>query len=221
MTDDTYRTLTEPACGEIRELGSKFLGFAFPLHRFSDWQLHLEEVKAIHPKATHHCYAYVFGREEIRERANDDGEPSGSAGKPILGQLISFGLSNVLVIVVRYFGGKKLGVPGLIQAYRECTKATLNSASFKVDHFMDSYSLEVPYDFVPGTMQFLKGLDARITGTAYHHAGQTIDFLVRAKERPQLERSLHIDVGGIYPDEWEAGKRSDSLQLILQVPPYD
>lgn len=213
MTDDSYLTLASPATAETRELGSKFLGYAFPLAHFQEWQQRLLEIKEMHPKATHHCYAYTFGGLELRERTSDDGEPTGSAGKPILGQIVSFGLSNVIVIVVRYFGGKKLGIPGLIQSYRECTKATLSAATIKMDHFMDTYILEVSYCMVPGAMQYLKNLKVKITGSTYTTAGQIIEFQARVRERSHLERSIHTEVGGLYPDEWDAGQRVATINL--------
>ena len=97
--------------------GSKFIAYAFPIETPADFKKHLEEIKKEHPKATHHCFAYRLGQNKDQFRANDDGEPSGTAGRPILGQIDSLGLTNVLIIVVRYFGGTLLGVPGLIHAY--------------------------------------------------------------------------------------------------------
>lgn len=212
MISVKYRTITEPALAETKEAGSKFLGYAFPLQHFMDWKSHLDEVKDLHPKATHHCFAYTYGRDH-RERANDDGEPSGTAGRPILGQINSLGLNNVLVIVVRYFGGKKLGVPGLIAAYRACAGSTLEGATFKEAWFMDSFSLSIPYHWAPGCMQLLKGLEAQITGQFFEDQGQKIHFQVRCVESESLEMRLHTLVGGIYPDEWRAGKRAPEIHL--------
>ncbi|MDV7392848.1 YigZ family protein, partial [Arthrospira platensis SPKY1] len=115
---DTYRTLSGPSTGEFRDRGSKFLAYAFPVYTDEEIGLHLEEVRKLHPKARHHCYAYRLGLDGNHFRANDDGEPSGTAGRPILGQIDSFGLCNVLLVVTRYFGGTLLGTSGLINAYK-------------------------------------------------------------------------------------------------------
>ena len=116
--EDTYTTLTDRSEGQYRARGSKFIAYAVGFDHENQLSEHLAAVKADHPKARHWCYAYRLGLSGDRWRANDDGEPSGSAGRPILGQIDGAGLTNVLIIVVRYFGGTKLGVPGLIEAYR-------------------------------------------------------------------------------------------------------
>src|SRR5690606_2431913 len=111
---------------EFKDRGSKFLAYAFPINDEQELKGKLKELKALHPKAGHHCYAYRLGLDGNQYRANDDGEPSGSAGKPILGQIDSAGVTNVLVVVVRYFGGTLLGVPGLINAYKTATAEALS-----------------------------------------------------------------------------------------------
>lgn len=109
----------------MKEKGSKFLGFAFPVNNEEELKAALNEVRLEHPKATHHCYAFRIGLQGENYRANDDGEPSGSAGLPIYNQLLANELTNILVIVVRYYGGTKLGVSGLVKAYKESAKLTL------------------------------------------------------------------------------------------------
>jgi uncharacterized YigZ family protein len=123
-----YKTLAQATTGDFRDRGSKFLSYAFPIGTVQDGKTHLQALKKEHPKAVHHCYAYRIGTAGTEYRANDDGEPSGSAGRPILGQIDSSGLINVLVVVVRYFGGTLLGVPGLINAYKTATAAALDGA---------------------------------------------------------------------------------------------
>jgi uncharacterized YigZ family protein len=125
---DHYLTIGSESLGEYKDKGSKFIAYAFPMHHEDDLQIHLAILHDLHPKARHFCYAYRLGVTGERHRANDDGEPSGSAGKPILGQIMSAGLTHVLVVVIRYFGGTKLGVPGLITAYKESTHAALSTA---------------------------------------------------------------------------------------------
>ncbi|MGX5819713.1 IMPACT family protein [Chitinophaga lutea] len=115
---EVYYTIEKRAVAEFKDRGSKFLGYAFPVKSTDDVKACLQEVKKEHPKATHHCYAYRLGTDGLQFRAVDDGEPAGSAGKPILGQIDSKQLTDILVVVVRYFGGTLLGVPGLINAYK-------------------------------------------------------------------------------------------------------
>lgn len=127
---DTYKTI-ETASEEIlfKEKNSKFFGYAFPVTTIDEIKFHLEKLKKEHFGAVHFCYAYQIGTEKNEFRANDDGEPSNSAGMPIYGQIQSFGLTNILVVVVRYFGGTKLGVGGLISAYKTSAQLALENAS--------------------------------------------------------------------------------------------
>ena len=115
-----------------KDKASKFIGFVYPVQDEHEIKLKLEDLRKRHPKATHHCYAYRLGLDKNNFRCNDDGEPNGTAGKPILGQLDSFAITNCLLIVVRYFGGTKLGVSGLIDAYKACAKATRILAYYKL-----------------------------------------------------------------------------------------
>ena len=112
----------------LKEKGSKFIGFAFPINNEKELKTALEGLKIEHPKATHHCYAFRIGINGENYRANDDGEPSGSAGLPIYNQLLAHNLTNILVVIIRYYGGTKLGVSGLVKAYKESTKMTLEEA---------------------------------------------------------------------------------------------
>lgn len=125
MEEDSYRTISAPAEAGTRERGSRFLAYAWPVENEGQVRELLESLRKKYYDATHHCYAWRIGGHE---RANDDGEPAGTAGRPILGQILSRGLSNVLVVVVRYFGGTKLGVPGLIAAYKEAARDVLAAA---------------------------------------------------------------------------------------------
>lgn len=122
-----YKTLDKPHTAEFKDKGSKFLAFAYPVFSQVDIKERLQQLKKEHPKANHHCYAWRLGTDGLQYRANDDGEPSGSAGRPILGQIDSVGLTNVLIVVVRYFGGTLLGVPGLINAYKTSAADALNA----------------------------------------------------------------------------------------------
>ena len=126
MIKDTYNTIESEFVGEIyKEKGSKFIGYAYPVKTEEEIADFISQLKAEHHKARHWCYAWRLGMENFRFRANDDGEPSNSAGQPIYGQLLSFDVTNILIIVVRYYGGTKLGVGGLINAYRTAANNAL------------------------------------------------------------------------------------------------
>ncbi|PSJ80345.1 IMPACT family protein [Neisseria iguanae] len=125
MTRTTYSTIAAHTQAEIKDKGSRFIAYAYPIHSVDQVKPYVDALREEHHKARHWCYAYRLGMDGLQFRANDDGEPSGSAGRPILGQIDSAGLTNILVVVVRYFGGTLLGVPGLIHAYKTATAETL------------------------------------------------------------------------------------------------
>jgi uncharacterized YigZ family protein len=129
IMEDAYRTIAQPAEGLYKEKGSKFIALAYPVYSEDDVKDTLIELRKQYYDARHHCYAYSLGADKSRYRANDDGEPNHSAGDPILGQIRSANLTNILVVVIRYFGGTKLGVSGLINAYKTATAAALASAT--------------------------------------------------------------------------------------------
>ena len=145
---DTYQTIAAPSVGEYKEKGSKFIAYTFAVHSEAEVKAQLEGLKKEHSKARHHCYAYRLGLDGKLFRANDDGEPSGTAGRPILGQIDSFGLSNVLAVVVRYFGGTKLGTAGLKRAYKESTKAAFQQAVIVEKIVEDQFSITFDYAFM-------------------------------------------------------------------------
>lgn len=124
----TIKTIRFPTTGEFKSFQSKFIGYLYPTKTLSEYKEYLSLLKKEHPKATHICYAYRIGFEQEEIRANDDGEPSGSAGKPILNQLYSAQIQNVSLFVVRYYGGTKLGIPGLIEAYKEAAVSCIQQA---------------------------------------------------------------------------------------------
>jgi uncharacterized YigZ family protein len=158
----TYKTIAGPGVAEFKDRGSKFIGYAYPVNGPDDIKRCLQELKKEHPKAVHHCYAYRLGTDGTQFRANDDGEPSGSAGRPILGQIDSAGLTNVLVVIVRYFGGTLLGVPGLINAYKTATAACWESTSFVEKDILHPVTLEYDYSIMNEVMQVLKQNNATI-----------------------------------------------------------
>lgn len=153
-TSHTYQSIETATLGEYVVKGSKFLGFAFPVQSIEEVKHHLDAVRLLHPKAVHHCYAYKLSNSQFR--ANDDGEPSGTAGRPILGQLDSKDITNVLVIVVRYFGGVLLGTTGLISAYKKATQEALLQAKIIECEFAQSYQLRFSYAQMEHVMNYLK-----------------------------------------------------------------
>lgn len=157
-----YTTIANAATGDFRDRGSKFFSFAFPVRQAQEVKDCLSVLKKEHPKAVHHCYAYRLGADKNNFRTVDDGEPSGSAGKPILNVIDSEGLTNVLVVVVRYFGGTLLGVPGLIHAYKTATQLALQEAA-RTDHWIEQdYEISFDYPVMSEVLRLLKNAEATI-----------------------------------------------------------
>jgi uncharacterized YigZ family protein len=160
---DTYKTIKKPAKGELfKDKNSKFYGYAFPVTNEDQVKTHIENLKKEHYQARHWCYAYQLGTETIQYRANDDGEPSNSAGMPIYGQIQSFDLTNILIVVIRYYGGVKLGVGGLINAYRTGAQLALESAQIIEKTINDSFQLSFEYKNMSKVMRILKENDIDI-----------------------------------------------------------
>lgn len=157
-----YNTIANTPNSEFKDRGSKFLGYAYTVENTDEVKEHLKALKKEHPKAVHHCYAYRIGTEGNLYRANDDGEPSGSAGRPILGQIDSAELTNVLVVVVRYFGGSLLGVPGLINAYKTATTDALSQAEVVEKWIEVKVEIIFNYPEMGDVMHILKQADATI-----------------------------------------------------------
>jgi uncharacterized YigZ family protein len=162
MKSDSYFSISKGSEGLYKAKGSKFLAYAFPVRNETDIENSLREVRSAHHAARHHCYAYRLGLSGEPYRANDDGEPSGSAGIPIYGQLLSLELSDVLVVVVRYFGGTKLGVGGLIQAYKTAAREALHAAERKEVIIFDHMELEFPYTSIKTVMQMVDKWELKI-----------------------------------------------------------
>lgn len=157
-----YTTIAEAGTGDFRDRGSKFLAYSYAVATPIEVKERLQHLKKEHPKAVHHCYAYRLGTDGTQYRANDDGEPSGSAGKPILGQIDSLGLTNVLVVVVRYFGGSLLGVPGLINAYKTVTAQALETVAKTERWIEDVYEINFDYPAMGEVLYLLKQAEATI-----------------------------------------------------------
>ena len=151
-----YKTIDQPAVAEYKDRGSKFLAFANPIVTADDFKKQLFLLKKEHPKAAHHCFAYRIGTDGNSFRVSDDGEPAGSAGKPMLGQIDSKEVTNIAVIVVRYFGGSLLGVPGLINAYKTVTSLVLQVTPIVQKQIEETYIIHFDYTQINDVMMVLK-----------------------------------------------------------------
>jgi uncharacterized YigZ family protein len=189
MFEDTYKTIAAVSEGIYREKGSKFIAYAIPVSSENEIKDKLIELKKEYFDARHHCYAYILGYNKSAYRVNDDGEPSGTAGRPIYGQLLSKDLTNVLVVVIRYFGGVKLGVSGLINAYKEATKSALESAQIVEKTVDETYIVHLEYEQMNKVMQILKNDFVRILNQNYDE-GFNIEFVIRKKEADRIIMEL-------------------------------
>ena len=215
MTDSFY-TIEAPVVGEFKDRGSKFIAFAWPVLTESEALEHLERLRKEHFKANHHCFAWRFGTDGARFRANDDGEPGGTAGRPILGQIDAAGLTDVVVIVVRYFGGTLLGASGLINAYREAAADALRQAVVVQKIIQDYFILDFDYALMPDIMHALKKFEIEIIRQEFGEKGlmetgirksETQDKLLRLKAylwKVSLEEAETLD--------WPPGLKVNSLE---------
>jgi uncharacterized YigZ family protein len=157
-----YNTIAQLSTAEFKDRGSKFIAFAFPIETADDFKQQLQVLKKEHPKAVHHCFAYRIGTDGNNFRSSDDGEPSGTAGKPMLGQIDSKELTNVAVIVVRYWGGTLLGVPGLINAYKASAAMALQVTPIVQKQVELLYSIEFDYTQMNDVMMILKQFNCNV-----------------------------------------------------------
>jgi len=156
MTQDSYFTIEKSSIAEFKDRGSRFIAYAFPITDAAEFKEKLAELKKEHPKAAHHCFAYRLGLDGINFRVSDDGEPSGTAGRPILGQIDSKQLTNTLIIVVRYFGGTLLGVPGLINAYKSAAALALQLTPIMQKPVLINYRLQYDHTQTHEIMKVIK-----------------------------------------------------------------
>lgn len=172
-TSDSYKSIKYPATAVYKEKGSRFIAFAVPVQTIGEINSLLDDYRKKYHNARHYCYAYCLGSDRKTWRANDDGEPSGTAGKPILGQINSFGLTNIIIIVIRYFGGTLLGTSGLINAYRAAANDAIRNSEIIECTLKDYFIIEFPYSALNKVMKVIKednigqsdhyfGLDSRI-----------------------------------------------------------
>ncbi len=200
LSDKTfYYTIETPAVAEFKERGSKFIAFAYPIETVDDFKKLLQNLKKEHPKAVHHCFAYRIGTDGNAFRVSDDGEPSGTAGRPILGQIDSKEITNTAVIVVRYFGGTLLGVPGLINAYKTATTLALQVVPVVQKPIEIKYSIQFDYTKMNEVMMVMKQYNCTIISQEMQLFCQAIvgisksrltEVLYRLKELQQVEAIL-------------------------------
>ena len=169
LFEDTYKTIKSPVEGLFKDRGSKFLAYAYPIEYENEVKPLVENLKKEHFKAVHHCYAYRLGLDRNNFRVNDDGEPSGTAGRPILNTLLSQDITNILVVVVRYFGGTLLGVPGLINAYKSATVEALAVAEIYEKTVNDVYNVSFEFVQMNDVMKVVKEFSLKIRNQTYNN----------------------------------------------------
>jgi uncharacterized YigZ family protein len=189
MFDDSYKTIAKPSEGSYSEKRSKFLAYAFPVQDEQEVKQRLAEIQKKHWDARHHCYAYILGPHKDAYRLNDNGEPSGTAGRPIYGQLLSKDLTNTLVIVVRYFGGIKLGVSGLQNAYKVAAREALDAAVIEERTIQESFLVTFEYVKMNDIMQILKDPEVQVIDRqSYMRCTYTIS--VRQRDADRITEAL-------------------------------
>lgn len=192
--NDTYRSIKKASEGLFKDNGSRFIALAYPVESEAEVKEIVASLKKEYHDARHHCYAYRIGLKGDVWRANDDGEPSGSAGRPILGQIDSAGLSDILVVVVRYFGGIKLGIPGLIRAYKSSTADALEAAEV-VDKIAGEWiRLDFPYDKLPSVMKTVKDMELPQRNQSFEMECSMELFVRLAQKDDFLERIEKLDI---------------------------
>jgi uncharacterized YigZ family protein len=192
MERDHFKTITSEGKGLFKEKGSKFISYAYYVENEDEIKNKLDFLRKKYHDARHHCYAWRLGADMRNFRANDDGEPSNSAGKPILGQIESKNLSNVLVVVIRYFGGTLLGVGGLIQAYKKSAKAALEDTKIKTQYVLRNYHIEFPYEQMNIVMKVLKDLKVEPFDQSFE-LNCSLKVKVEKNQSGKLEKSFELE----------------------------
>lgn len=187
---DTYKTIAKPSLGEFKDKGSKFIGFAYPITGEADVKDIIYNIKKEHYTAAHHCYAYILGTGQEIQKSNDDREPNNTAGKPILRAILSKQLTNTLVVVVRYFGGKLLGVPGLIQAYGESANEALNAATVLEKIITEHYLVTGNYEDENEVYKAYKQFGAKIISHEYNENQFSSIFEIRKTKATEITTFL-------------------------------
>lgn len=200
-TPDSFHTLADPSTGLFKDRGSKFFAYAYPCTSEEEAMGRVEELRKEHFKARHHCFAWRFGVDGQRFRSNDDGEPSGTAGKPILGQIDAAGLTDVVVVVVRYFGGTLLGASGLIQAYRESAAEAIRQGDIIEKIIQEKVGISAPYALVPELIAAIKKLNLEILEEIYNDTGTQMQLGIRQSQTDQQLLQMKALLHKTSPDE--------------------
>jgi len=194
LFDDTYRTIVNRSEGIYKEKGSKFIAIALPVKDENEVKSTLEQLRKEYYDARHHCYAYVLGFDKSSWRANDDGEPSGTAGRPIHGQIQSHDLTNVLIVVIRYFGGIKLGVSGLINAYKTAAADALMQAEIVERTVNEVYELRFNYEAMNDIMKIVKDDGLQLLNTQFDMECN-LNFRIRKSEADRVNEKFRKTYG--------------------------
>lgn len=189
LFSDTYFTIEAPAEALFKDKGSKFIGLAYPVQNEQHIKEILQGLKKEHHTANHHCYAYRLGADKLTFRANDDGEPSNTAGRPILGQIQSNDLTDILIVVVRYFGGTLLGVSGLIHAYKTSAAEAIKVSKIVEKQILFCYTIRFPFEQLNDVMKILKQSDSKITAQEFDNNCK-ISFNIRKASSEACEEKL-------------------------------
>lgn len=189
---DSYYTISSAGTGVFKDRGSKFIGMAYPVSNEQEIKAILNELKKTHPAARHFCYAWRLGADMQSFRMNDDGEPSHTAGKPIFGQIQNKNLTNVLIVVIRYFGGTLLGTNGLIQAYKSAAASAIENTEILEKFIYIEFRLKYQLEDVNKVMKVLKDLDAEITKQEYTNSYEAEFRIKKLNEKMLIEKLKHL-----------------------------
>ena len=187
----SYKTIVKTSEGFYKEKGSKFIAWASPVNTVEQVQLQLDQLKKKYHDARHHCYAYILGEEGEEMRANDDGEPKHSAGDPILGQIKSAGITNTLITVIRYFGGTKLGVSGLINAYKTAASEALSMNKIITKHVKQRVTFSFPYASTNAIMKLVSDFHIQVEHQEYD-ANCALSGLVKVADAARLDQQVAL-----------------------------
>lgn len=182
---DQYKTIKEPSEGAYKEKGSKFFAFAYPIYTEEAFKAHLNELKKQYHDARHHVYAFRLGADQKTYRTSDDGEPANSSGPPVLGQIKSYGLSNIMIVVIRYFGGVKLGIPGLINAYRSAAADAIEHATIITKTEKKTVRIQFEYPDMNNIMRIIKAQNLEVTKQDFQ-LSCLIELAVRKRDAEQV-----------------------------------
>lgn len=215
MMKGSYKSLEGEAEAMIKVKGSKFIGYSRSVQTHEDTEIFLTNIKSLHPKARHHCFAWRLGNPVREERANDDGEPSGTAGRPILGQLIKADVTDAMIVVVRYFGGTLLGTSGLIQAYKECAEAVLQEARIVVIVETETWKIALGFEIVHVLEEWAPKIGFTILERDHHNDKMHYTLEIPAAESYEARKILFSKLDDIYPEEVDLDQKAFNLFEVL------